>query len=167
MLTTRLVKVIKAQREAISEAIIREIHRDSKMPVTRRLSDVVLRSWGDQLIESFRIWAEEGDHDLCAQRCYSFGRSRCEEHIPLLETIRGFHICRERVVSHIRGEGFECTSLDIYIEEETEHHLAGFFDFATYHAVRAYEDAREREKAAREDLQTSSQTRRVKGLTAV
>lgn len=167
MLTTRLVKVIKDHREAISEAVIREIRRDPKLPVTRGLSDLVIRSWGDNLIESFRIWAVDGDHDVCAQRCYSFGKSRCEEHIPLLETIRGFHICRERVVSYIRAQGFEHTSLDIYVEEETEHHLAGFFDFATYHAVRAYEDTRELNEAVRQNLQATTQSRRVKGVATV
>ena len=151
MLTTRLVQVIKDHRDPISLAVIREIRRDPDLPVTRSLSDALIRSWGDNIIESFRIWAEEADHELCAQRCYSYGRSRYEDHIPLLELIRGFHICRERVVSYIRGQGFEHTSLDIYIEEETEHHLAGFFDFATFHAVRAYEDARQREITLRED----------------
>jgi hypothetical protein len=164
MLTTRLVKVIKDHRDAISEAIIRQMHRDPNLNVIHGLPDSVIRSWGDNIIESFRIWAVDADHELCADRCYTFGKSRCEEQIPLLELIRAFHICRERVVSYIRGQGFEHTSLDIYIEEETEHHLAGFFDFATYHTVRAYEDARQLDETVRENLKTNTHNRRVKGV---
>ena len=166
MLTTRLVKVIKEHRDAISEAVIREMRRDPDLHVIHTLPDSLMRSWGDNIIESFRIWAVDVDHELCAERCYSYGRRRYEEHIPLLELIRGFHICRERVVSWIRSQGFEHTSLDIYIEEETEHHLAGFFDFATYHAVRAYEDARHQEKAARQNIHASTHNHPVKGVVS-
>ena len=35
MLTTRLVKVIKDHRDAISQAVIRAIRRDPDLPVTR------------------------------------------------------------------------------------------------------------------------------------
>lgn len=155
--------MIKDHRDAIAEAVIREMRRDSNLPVIHGLPDSVIRSWGDNIIESFRIWAVDADHELCAERCYTFGRCRCEENVPLLELIRTFHICRERVVAYLRCQGFEHTSLDIYIEEETEHHLAGFFDFATYHAVRAYEDARQIEDAVRDNLHASRASRRLRG----
>ena len=143
MLIAKLVNAVEDHREAISQQVIQEIRRDARLRVIRSLPDARVRSWGTYLIESFRIWVESSDDEVCADSCYRFGRSRFEEKIPFPELIRAFHICRERVVSYLRSQGFEETAFEIYVEEEAEHDLAAFFDFALYHAARAYEDARQ------------------------
>lgn len=170
MLTTALVKAIEDHREGIATEVIREIRLDPTVPVVNSLPDLRIRDWGPHLIEGFRMWVER-NLEVCAKWCYDFGRCRHDEHIPLLELLRIFHISRERVVSYLRSQGFEYTPLDIYIEEEIEHSLAGFFDFAVYHAVRAYEDARqqnsahEEKKEQRKVLSTATGWRRNKSST--
>ena len=86
---------------------------------------------------------EARDTAALANRYYEFGKSWFEQKIPLPELIRTLHLWRESAVSHVRGLGFEQSSLHIYIEEEFEHDMIGLYDFAMYHLVRGYEDARE------------------------
>jgi len=118
------------------------MREDPATPAIGALSDSILSTWGKELAGSFRLWSEAAEHETLARRFFEFGQERCKQQLPLAELIRVCHIWRECSVSHLRDQGFQFTSLDIYMEEEVEHELAAFFDFAAYHITRGYENVR-------------------------
>jgi hypothetical protein len=143
MLTTKLVQLIEDHRDAIAEAAIGRMHTDPGMPTVGALPGDRLSRWGTELAGVFRLWVEDPGQEALANRYRQFGRDRFREGLPLAELIRACHIWRECSVTHLRNQGFEQTSFDIYIEEEVEHDLASFFEMIVYHMTRGYEEARE------------------------
>lgn len=146
MLTAKLVQIIEKEWEVIAHAAIRKMRDDPALPTIRELPEPTLLGWGEGLLLSLRTWTEAQDLNALAARSFESGRARFAEQIPLAEIVRAFHLWRESAVSLLRGLGFERSSLDVYIEEELEHDLIGFYDFALYHLVRGYEEARQQQQ---------------------
>ena len=142
MLTIKLVHVVEEHRDAIAASAVRRMRKDPATPVIGALPDSTLSGWGKELAGSFRLWSDATEHETLARRFFGFGQERCRQQLPLAELIRACHIWRECSVSHLRDQGFQSTSLDIYMEEEVEYDLAGFFEFAAYQITRGYEDVR-------------------------
>jgi len=142
MFTTKLVHVVEKHRAGIAAAAIRRMREDPATPLIGALPDSTLSTWGKELAGSFGLWGEGEGREALARRFFEFGQERCREQLPLPELIRVCHIWRECSVSCLRDQEFQVTSLDIYMEEEVEYDLAGFFEFAAYHISRGYENIR-------------------------
>ena len=150
MLPGKLVRTIDEHREAVAEAAVQHIRRDAALSSVQRLPDPQLQRWATDIVGGMSSWIGDADHEPRAKILYAFGQERFRQQVPLVELVRMLHICREHVVSHVRDVGFALTPVDIYVDEEMEHDLAGYFEFATYHIVTGYEAAREREEHVRE-----------------
>jgi hypothetical protein len=150
MQIAKLLKKIDEHRESIAQAAIEHIRNDPRLPRINELTDFRLSAWGKDIPGRFTIWTEAPGDTTLAEQFYDFGRNRFREDLPLAELVRACHIWREATVSYLRSQGFELTPLDIYLEEEAEHDLIGFFDFVLYHLVRGYEDARHEANTVRE-----------------
>ena len=60
--------------------------------------------------------------------------------MPLYECVHGLHIVKNAVLSYVRDQGLGQTTVEVFAEEELEHHVGLFFDCVIYHLVRGYED---------------------------
>lgn len=142
MLTAQLLQAIDGASETICQSVIQQIRHDPAVPTMAKLPEEQLLSWSRSLYGSLQEWMESSEDSALAKRFYEFGKQRFADHVPLPELIRAFHLWRGGAVSYVRGLGFEQTTLSIYVEEELEHDLVAFYEFALYHLARGYEDAR-------------------------
>jgi hypothetical protein len=69
------------------------------------------------------------------------GRLRFETSVNLYEVVRCLHILKLKILEFVRNRGFAQSSIEIYAQEEIEHYVGLFFDWALYNIVRGYEEA--------------------------
>jgi len=141
MLSGKLIHLIEAHQELISNNVIREIRRRPDMAHFHKLPDVELRERGQQILEHLGHWLEAG-HETEIEQCYeTLGKIRFEESIPLHESVRALAIIKDKMVDFVHEQGLTRTAMELYAEEELERRVGRFFDALTIHMVRGYENA--------------------------
>ena len=144
MLSAKLIRLIEEHWESIASRVIREIRHDPRMPHIARLPESELREWGEKVLRNMDHWfTARGEHEV-AERYERLGRQRFEESVPLGESVCALFLLKERMLDFIRDEGIGQNAVDLYAEEELEHHVGRFFDSLIYHLVHGYEDAMRR-----------------------
>ena len=76
------------------------------------------------------------------------GTLRCEQGVPLEESVRGLFLIREKMLDYVEEHILTKDTLALYEEEELDRRLGRFFDLLTIHLVKGYERARRRAVAA-------------------
>jgi hypothetical protein len=141
MLSTRLVQLIEAHWEEITERVISEI---KKNPETQQLAgrpESELRAWSRDILENLETLLAARKEDLVQRRFRTFGRMRYEENVPLHEAVLRLQILKAEILNFVHEQGFAMTVLELYREEELQVLIGRFFDACVFQIVRGYEDA--------------------------
>jgi hypothetical protein len=141
MISGKLLHLIAAHREEITAGAIRRIRNDDDIPHIQALSDRELRNWARGLLEALESKALGGDDVSMTLEYRDRGRLRFETSVNLYEVVRCLHILKLKILEFVRNRGFAQSSIEIYAQEEIEHYVGLFFDWALYNIVRGYEEA--------------------------
>src|SRR5262249_50922625 len=141
MLSGKLVRMIESHWEPIMTRVIEQVRREPQMSHTRALVESELRDWGQTLLQNLGHWLELGSEEDLARKYEYLGRLRCEEDVPLFESVQALCIIREKVLDFVEEHILSKNVLELYAEEELERRLGRFFDLLTIHMVRGYEGA--------------------------
>lgn len=143
MIAGKLMQAVENASERIGRNTLRVVREDSKVRHLQRLADEQLLDWVNQINAGLELWKQpHGEMQKLGATFFEFGKTRYDEDYDLQEVIWFIHLWRESAVDFVRALGFERSALDVYMEEELEHDLIGFSDFALFHIVKGYEDAR-------------------------
>ena len=147
MLSGKLVHMIESHWDPIMTRVIEQVRREPQMSHTRALVESELRDWGQTLLQNLGHWLDVGNEEDLARKYESLGRLRCEEEVPLHESVHALCITREKVLDFVEEHIFAKNVLELYAEEELERRLGRFFDLLTVHLVKGYEQVLRHEGA--------------------
>ncbi|MGE5569307.1 MAG: RsbRD N-terminal domain-containing protein [Rhodospirillales bacterium] len=140
MLSAKLIRLISTHREEITARVIRRIRRESGLLELGKLPEAELRERALSIFENLDTWLTAKKSDL-AQTYEELGRLRCEQGVPLHETVHGMQIIKETMIQFVQDQRMTGNTLEIYAEEELEHATDRIFDLMIFHLVRGYENA--------------------------
>ena len=141
MLSGKLVHLIESHWDQISSRVIDQVRREPQMPHVRGLAESELREMGEVLLQNLGHWLSAGNEEDLAQKYEQFGKLRCQQNVPLHESVRGLCIIREKMLDFVEEQLTLKNTLELYAEEELERRLGRFFDILTIHLVTGYERA--------------------------
>lgn len=141
MVSARLVHQIETHWETVAFRLARRIRECREVPTIARRPESELQQVCQRLLSNLGHYLVAGGEVDLAERYEEVGRQRYRDHIPLHEAVRALQIMKEETEDYIRDQGFHQTSVELYAEEELEHHLGRFFDLLQFHMVKGYENA--------------------------
>jgi hypothetical protein len=141
MLSIKLVQLIEAHWEQISERILCKIRNDARLAHLNTLTEAELRKRAREVVKNIGDWLGASLEEPLAHRCETLGRQRFEEGIPLHEVVLARFIIKEGLMEFVHDHAFVETSLQLYAEGELEKSVGHLFDRMIYHVVRGYEGA--------------------------
>ncbi|MBZ5726542.1 MAG: hypothetical protein LAP87_16270 [Acidobacteriia bacterium] len=141
MVPGKLVHLIETHSEQIVARVVSHIRRDPELTHLRALLDSELREWGQDLLQNLGHWLSPNNLEDLARQYERLGRLRCEEGIPLEESVRGLCLVREKILDYVEEQVPSNSSLELYAEEQLERRLGRCFDLLLIHLVRGYERA--------------------------
>ncbi len=140
MLSSKLIRLVSAHREEITARVIRRIRRESRLLELGKLPEDELRERSLDIFEHLDTWLTAKKSDL-GHFYEELGRRRCEQGVPLHETVHALQIIKETMIQFVQDQRTTGNALEIYAEEELEHTSDRVFDVMIYHLVRGYENA--------------------------
>lgn len=148
MISGKLVHLIESHWEEIASRVIGQIRREPQMSHIGGLGDSELHEWGQVLLENLGHWLSAGNEEELAQKYEHLGKQRCEQGVPLHESVHSLSIAREKILDFVEEHILSKNVLELYSEEQLERRLGRFFDLLTIHMVKGYERALRRAAAA-------------------
>jgi len=98
MLSGKLVHLIESHWDQIASRVIDQVRREPQMPHVRGLAGSELREMGEVLLQNLGHWLSAGNEEDLAQKYEQFGKLRCQQNVPLHESVRGLCIIREKML---------------------------------------------------------------------
>jgi hypothetical protein len=141
MLSGKLIRVIEAHQQEITDRLLRDIQRHPDLPHLRLLPEAELRERGQSLMEHLGYWLVEGNEEELARKHEALGRVRFDEGVPLHESVHALFLIKEKMIDFIAEQGFNPDPLELYAEEELHRRVGRFFDVLVLRMVRGYENA--------------------------
>jgi|SRR5579871_1301549 len=144
MLSGKLIHLIELHHKELTERIIREIWRQADLAYLQRLTEAELRERCHVLLENFGFWLSHGNVDELASQQQAVGALRCQQGVPLPETMRALCVMKYNLIDFIEEQGIPKDPVSLYAEEELEHRVGRFFDILITETARGYEAAWQR-----------------------
>jgi hypothetical protein len=141
MLSVKLVQLVEAHWEQISERIVHKIYTDPRLAKISTLSESEIRERAREVVKNIGEWLGTSRDEALAQRCEALGRQRFEDGIPLHEVVLARFIIKEGLMEFVHDHAFVETSLELYAERELEKSVGNLFDRMIYYVIRGYEEA--------------------------
>src|SRR6266702_963297 len=126
MLSGKLVHLIESHWDQIASRVIDQVRREPQMPHIRGLAESELREMEQVLLQNLGHWLSAGNEEDLAHQYEHFGKLRCEQGVPLHESVRGLCIIREKMLDFVEEHIASKNTLELYAEEELERRLGRF-----------------------------------------
>ena len=141
MLSGKLIRVIEAHQQEITDRLLRDIHRYPELSHLRQLPEAELRERSQNLLEHLGYWLAQGNEEELARKYEALGKARFDEGVPLHESVHALFLIKEKMIDFIGEQGFDPYALELYAEEELVRRVGRFFDLLVSRMVRGYENA--------------------------
>jgi hypothetical protein len=145
ILSGRLIQLIEVHQEEITNRIIHEMRCRRDLHHFRKLQDADLRDGSRQILADLGQWLAREKEEELPKQYELIGKARFAESIPLHESVRALVITKDKMIEFVREQGLMEDSFELYVElyaeEELEHHVGRFFDDLVIHLVHGYEAA--------------------------
>ncbi len=148
MLSGKFIHLIESHWDQIMARVVDQVRREPQMTHIRAVVEPELREWGQMLLQNLGHWLAAGNDEELAVKYEYLGKLRCEEDVPLHESVHGLCIIREKMLDFVEEHIFSRNTLELYAEEELERRLGRFFDLLIVHMVKGYERALRHSAAA-------------------
>src|SRR5690348_16717463 len=116
MLSGKLVHLIESHWDQIASRVIDQVRREPQMPHVRGLAESELREMGEVLLQNLGHWLSAGNEEDLAQKYEQFGKLRCQQNVPLHESVRGLYIIREKMLDFVEDQLTLKNTLELYAE---------------------------------------------------
>jgi hypothetical protein len=141
MLSGKLIRLIEAHQQEITDRLLRDIQRHPDLVHLRQRPAAEMSERSQILLEHLGYWLAEGNEDELAHKLDTVGRIRFEEGVPLHESVHTLCLLKEKIIDFVDEQGFNPEPLELYAEEELQRRVGRFFDLLLMHLVRGYEGA--------------------------
>ncbi len=141
MISGKLVRLIESHGGDIICRIIDQVRREPHMTHLRTVLEPEIHEYGEALLKNLGHWLAAGNDEELAHKYERLGKLRCEQNVPLEESVRGLFIIREKMLDYVDEHILSKDALELYAEEALDRQLGRFFDILTIHLVRGYENA--------------------------
>lgn len=141
MLAMRLVRLIEAHSDALSQGLTEQIRKSERTSDFRKIPADELRLAVIGVYRNLGDWLLQKTEADIAARFRTVGARRAAEGIRLRQLVWAIMLSRERLWQFLRHEGFADNIVALHGEIELQRLLNQFFDRALYYAVLGYEEA--------------------------
>ncbi len=141
MLSTRLVQMIEAHAEQLTQGLARQLKSHPRTASYRRFSDTEIHNRTYTVYKNLGAWTVGKPEGEIRRTYEELGLDRFEEGIPLYEVIYALILTKKHLLDYVRTQGLGGTALEIYGEQELANKIDQFYDSAIYYTAVGYERA--------------------------
>src|SRR5690349_8008915 len=111
MLSGKLIHLIEAHEEEITNRIIREIEDHVDLGHLRRLPVPELREPCRKILQNLGHWLAWGNEDELAKEFENIGKSHFVDAVPVHESVHGLILVKQKMLEFIDEQGMEPDAL--------------------------------------------------------
>lgn len=140
LLSDRLVAMVEAHSDHIAQAWLRDVQTNRSTPTYHHFDRELLYHRVFLVISHFSDWLGGSYHgqDIISYYMH-LGRIRKREGFGLSEVISALSLTKKHIWEFALSQGMWDKTIDIYTIMELERRISLFFDRATYHVAKGYE----------------------------
>jgi hypothetical protein len=142
MLASKLVRLIEAHSDRLSDDLLAKFQNSEKCSDLRNVPNGELRDRTREIYRNLSDWLLSKTEEDIANRYMEIGERRASQGVAFSHFVYAMTITKEHLQQFLQREGFSDTSLALYSELELVITLDQFFDRALYYAIRGYERAK-------------------------
>ena len=141
MLSTRLIQMIEANAEQLTQGLVQQLKSHPHTPGYRRFPDTEIHNRTYNVYKNLGAWMVGKSRDEIRLNYEDLGRRRFGEGIPLHEVIYALILTKKNLLIYVGTHGLGGTALEIYGEQELVNKVDQFFNDAIYYTAVGYEHA--------------------------
>jgi hypothetical protein len=141
MLGMKLVRLIEAHSEALSQAVVDVIRASERTSDFRAISREDLQCRVGEVYRNLGEWLLQKTEPDIATRFKAVAARRVAEGIRLPQFVWALMLTRDHLLHFLRHEAFADNVVALYGELELHQLLDQFYDRAVYHSILGYEEA--------------------------
>ncbi|HKF06834.1 MAG TPA: hypothetical protein VKB49_31235 [Candidatus Sulfotelmatobacter sp.] len=141
MLAMRLVRLIEAHSEALSQGLAEQIRKSDRTTDFRKIPRNELRLAAIEVYRNLGEWLLQKTEADIAERFRAVAARRAAEGIRLHQFAWAIMLSRDHLLQFLRHEGFADNIIALHGEMELQRMLNQFFDRSLYYALQGYEEA--------------------------
>ena len=141
MLSTRLIQMIEAHAEQLTQGLVQQLKSHSRTASYKRFSDTEIHNRTYTVYKNLGAWTVGKPEGEIRCTYEALGLDRFEEGIPLHEVIYTLILTKNHLLNYVRTQGLGATALEIYGEQELASQVNRFYDSAIYYTAVGYERA--------------------------
>lgn len=154
MLGIKLVRLIEAHSEALSQGVVNVIRASERTSDFRVIPREDLQRRVGEVYHNLGEWLLQKTEGDISIRFKAIAARRVAEGIRLPQFVWALMLTRDHLLHFLRHEAFADNVVALYGELELHQLLDQFYDRAVYHAIVGYEEAGSKGRAVR-DLKRS------------
>jgi hypothetical protein len=144
MLGIRLVRLIEAHAEALSQGLAQRIRNSERTSDFNKIPARNLRLAATEVYRNLGEWLLQKTESDIASRFRCVGSRRATEGISLHQTVWALVLTRDYLWHFLQREAFADNVIELHGEMEFHRQLEQFFDIAIYYAIVGYQEAVQR-----------------------
>ncbi len=141
MLGMRLVRLIEAHSEALSQRVVDVIRGSERTSDFRAIPREDMQRRVSEVYRNLGEWLLQKTERDIASRFKAVAARRAAEGIRLPQFVWALMLTRDHLLHFLRHEAFADNVVALYGELELHRLLDQFFDRAVYHSILGYEEA--------------------------
>lgn len=150
MLGIKLVRLIEAHSEALSQGVVNVIRTSERTSDFRAIPREDLQRRVGEVYHNLGEWLLQKTEGDISIRFKAIAARRVAEGIRLPQFVWALMLTRDHLLHFLRHEAFADNVVALYGELELHQLLDQFYDRAVYHAIVGYEEAGSKGRAARD-----------------
>lgn len=140
MLATRLVRLIEAHAEQLSQGLMHKLRNDARCADMHKVPPEELRARTFEIYQHLSDWLLGRPHEL--QRLYvEIGERRANQGVEFSHVLYAIMATKEQLWEFLENEGVVVKPVELFGEMELFRLLDQFFDRAMYYAAVGYQHA--------------------------
>lgn len=140
LLSDRLVELVESSSDHIARVWLKDVQTNRSTPTYHHFDQELLYHRVFLVISHFSDWLGGAYDGLDIISYYMhLGRIRKREGFSLSEVISALSLTKKHIWEFARSQGMWDRAIDIYTIMEMERRISLFFDRATYHVAKGYE----------------------------
>lgn len=156
MLGMKLVRLIEAHSEALSQGVVNVIRTSERTSDFRAIPREDLQRRVCEVYRNLGEWLLQKTEGDIAMRFKAVATRRAAEGIRLPQFIWALMLTRDHLLHFLRHEAFADNVVALYGELELHQLLDQFYDRAVYHAIVGYEEIGSKAKMIRDLKRTDA-----------
>lgn len=143
--SARLIKLLESHAEELTRAVVVKLQSNPRTLSYRRLSFDELYASVFEVYHDLGRWLLEKTEMAVQARYTDLGRRRFAEGVQLSEILWALVLTKKQLRQYLAAWALADSAVELYRQQEFDRLIAQFFDQASYHVARTYEQQRTHE----------------------